>query len=437
MQQLPRIRPDRVESWVTDNLAGLFGGPARRSNSFTGGQTPADRALASLDIGGYSKQRSTVEPRAARGATRLSPYIRHGLLDLPTVHDHRAVAEANSYDRFRYRGELLWQEYSRHWYAAFGSQTRHPTVYKPQPAASATTWSRAPWPDDMNCVASTVTELHDDGWMVNQTRMWLASQWAVRSGAEWRDGEDEMFRHLLDGSRAANRQGWQWVVGATRNRSYGFSRRQVLKQAPQLCENCELREACPIGGYPGSVAGDLRDPTPTMSTDAFGALADSPPSLFGMGDTDNANEADAVWVTAESLGDNDPALAAHPDLPVHFVFDEPLLERLQLNGKRLVFLADCLSELSARRQLTIWRGRPIDLLRGEHDAVDGRTFAATAAPVPGFADIVARLDQPIRLEPWRWLRPPTPRLIDRLHAKRFPSFKDWCQITKPAIAPGR
>ena len=75
-------------------------------------------------------------------------------------------------------------------------------------------------------------ELHRDGWLVNQTRMWLASQWAVRAGADWRAGEDAMFTHLLDGSRAANRLGWQWTVGTGSGKPYGFSRWQVEKRAP-------------------------------------------------------------------------------------------------------------------------------------------------------------------------------------------------------------
>ena len=53
---------------------------------------------------------------------------------------------------------------------------------------------------------------------------------------------------------------------------------------------------------------------------------------------------DAVWLTAESLGDDDPALAAHPDLPVVFVLDRPLLTRLRLSAKRLVFLVDRLAD---------------------------------------------------------------------------------------------
>jgi deoxyribodipyrimidine photo-lyase len=78
----------------------------------------------------------------------------------------------------------------------------------------------------------TVGELETDGYLVNQTRMWLASHWAVREGVDWRAGEDRFFRHLLDGSRAANRAGWQWTVGTATGKPYGFSRWQVEKRAP-------------------------------------------------------------------------------------------------------------------------------------------------------------------------------------------------------------
>ncbi|MGB1631262.1 MAG: FAD-binding domain-containing protein, partial [Acidimicrobiales bacterium] len=71
---------------------------------------------------------------------------------------------------------------------------------------------------------TVVDELETDGWLVNQTRMWLAGDWTVRWGQDWRRGEDRFFRHLLDGSRAANRLGWQWTTGVGASKSYGFSR---------------------------------------------------------------------------------------------------------------------------------------------------------------------------------------------------------------------
>ena len=102
----------------------------------------------------------------------------------------------------------------------------------------------------MACIDATVGELERDGWLVNQTRMWLASQWTVRHGADWRDGEDRFFTHLLDGSRAANRLGWQWTIGAGTGKPYGFSRWQVEKRAPELCAGCARRDDCPIEDWP-------------------------------------------------------------------------------------------------------------------------------------------------------------------------------------------
>lgn len=416
----PPSDQQEIGAWVESELAGLFRGDARRSPAFTGGQAAADAALETLDITGYGRTRSQVHPEAERGASRLSPYIRHGLLSLPRVHDHPRVVGAPSFDRFRYQGELLWQEYSRQWYAVFGGRTRRGVAFEPQAGESASSWHREPWPRDMRCVSETLTELHRDGWAVNQARMWLASQWSVRAGAPWQEGEDEMFRHLLDGSRAANRQGWQWVVGGTRNRSYGFARRQVLKRAPAFCDACALRDDCPIRSYAGSVAGPRVDrDLPHDIRDRLGVSAPAP---------DGPDGVEAVWLTAESLGDSDPALVAHPELPVHFVFDAPLLRRWGLDGKRLVFLGECLADLAGRREVHLWRGAPADWL------VTRRRVAATRAPVPGFRRLFAAHREVVSPLAWPWLRPPTPALIDALTGPRFPIFRDWCRLTRPGAA---
>jgi deoxyribodipyrimidine photo-lyase len=167
----------------------------------------------------------------------MSPYIRYDLVDLATLWHH--VADAPPNDRRKYRDELAWQEFTRHLYARFGRDGR-PALrdeLRALPPHPPDPWDE-PWPRDMECMDTTVGELHADGWLVNQTRMWLASQWTVRAGARWRDGEEEFFTHLLDGSRAANRLNWQWTVGAGTGKAYGFSRWQVEKRAPGLCRRC-------------------------------------------------------------------------------------------------------------------------------------------------------------------------------------------------------
>ncbi|HEY5822597.1 MAG TPA: FAD-binding domain-containing protein [Propionibacteriaceae bacterium] len=379
---------DDVVAWVGEHLGDLTleGRDDLRAGAFRGGQSAADAALAGLDIAGYARHRSTVLPVARRGASRMSPYIRHGLLTLPDVWS--AVTDAPSYDRTRYRDELLWQEYARHLYARVGSANGQ-ALRNEQPRTSGGS-AHDPWPQQMNCMSATVGELHEDGWLVNQTRMWLASQWAVRSGADWRAGEDEMFTHLLDGSRAANRLGWQWTVGTGSGKPYGFSRWQVEKRAPELCRGCALNRRCPIQEWPEAQVGPGVD----------GPNLNKAPIPAGPSEVSGAGEGDQVWLTAESLGAADPALAADPDRPCVFVFDEPLLRRLRLSGKRLIFLAETLGELAEQRPLEVRRGSVSEELAG-------RSLATTWAPVPGWSRQSRRL-APSEIHPWPWLvRPGT------------------------------
>ena len=372
----PPSGPSATE-WVTTHLGHLSGDEVRAS-SIRGGQGAADAALAALDLTGYARRRSQVLPLSARGASRLSPYIRHGLLTLPQVWD--AAGAAPPADRTKYRDDLLWQEYARHLYARLGAALGESLRTEP-PVTSV----EDPWDPRMACMELTVGDLEGDGWLVNQTRMWMASQWSVRGGRDWRDGEDLMYRNLLDGSRAANRLGWQWTTGAGSAKPYGFSRWQVEKRAPGLCHTCALKKACPIQEWPDAEVGPPVSPPAGLS----GGVTDGGPSSAHVTGTP-----EVVWLTAESLGSEDPALLAHPELPRVFVFDEPLLTGLRLSGKRLVFLAQALAELDCEVRL----GDPVVELAG-------RPLAVTFAPVPGFRARSARLDV-AALHPWPWLRRP-------------------------------
>jgi deoxyribodipyrimidine photo-lyase len=222
--------------------------------------------------------------------------------------------------------------------------------------------------------------------------MWMAAHWTVRRGAPWQDGEDAFFAHLLDGSRAANRLGWQWTTGAATGRVYGFSRQQVNKRGAGLCNECLHQDNCPIEQWPSEPAMEPVNDTALLRHDPDPSRATGPtrPNVVGV--------PEAVWLTAESLGDRDPALVAHPDLPVLFVFDEALLALLRLSGKRLVFLAERLAELAGNREVEISIGDPAVLLHG-------RAVATTFAPVPGWATRSIAVG-PVEVHPWPWLRRP-------------------------------
>jgi len=402
----PAGDPAAAQDWVRRHLGDLAGDDPAASPRFRGGQGAADAALAAFDVAGYASGRNEVWPAPRRGASGLSPYIRHGLLPLPRLW---AAVSGPARDVAKYRDELLWQEYARHLYARLGRALEEPLRAEPPPPAGSDP-ERA-WDRSMACVDLTLGELERDGWLVNQTRMWLASQWSVRHGLDWRDGAERFYVNLLDGSRAANGAGWQWAVGTATGKPYGFSRWQVEKRAPGLCGTCVHQRACPIERWPdGADTAASRTPPPLLGADPDPGATGGPAGPQ-VGDGEPA----AVWLTAESLGDDDPALAAHPDLPAVFVFDAPLLTKLGLSGKRLVFLAETLGDLAARREVRVARGDPVEVLRGV-------PLAATWTPVPGWRRRAAQL-APVAVHPWPWLARP--------HGGSMASYSAWIRQARP------
>ena len=371
-------------------FSGLHSGGGK--SHIRGGQTAANEALAALDITRYAADRSEVLPVSRRGATVLSPYIRHNLLTLKQV--WAAVESAPWRDREKFQDELMWQEYARHLYARVGTHMFENLKFDQVREAPGDGWQR-----DMHCIDQVVKELETSGWLVNQTRMWLASHWTVRNGKGWIHGQERMYQNLLDGSRAANLLGWQWTVGSA-SKPYGFARWQVEKRAPGLCMKCPLKKACPIENFMPEVELPKLERLEMLDRD---------PDLEGtVGPTSAIKNATPkeVLLTVDSMGDADPALAANPDLPVVFVFNRAALAKLQLSSKRLHFYIETLQDLATRRDLKVYLGNPYDYARENPVAV-------TYAPVPSFA----KFGQVAELHPWPWLRRP--------HAGNVQSYSAW------------
>ncbi len=382
---------------IEKDFTGLYSG-ALTLSTIKGGQSAANLALNELDITRYADDRSQVLPREKRGATQLSPYIRHNLLILSQVYS--AVKSAPFKDREKFRDELYWQEYARHLYARIGTRLFSNLRYESNWDSSGDGWNR-----DMHCIDTVVTELEEDGWLVNQTRMWLASHWTVRNEKGWLHGQERMYRNLLDGSRAANLLGWQWTVGAGTGKPYGFARWQVEKRAPGLCFKCSLKQNCPIQNFPDEITPHQLNKDP---------LLDHDPDLESTTGPLTArinSEPQYVLLTIDSLGDSDPALVAHPDLPVVFVFNAEALSKLQLSAARLGFYLQTLQDLSTRKNVTVYLGDPYEFATSNRVAI-------TFAPVPSFN----RFTQPAALYPYPWLIRP--------HSGSVRSFSSWRNAIK-------
>ena len=57
------------------------------------------------------------------------------------------------------------------------------------------------------------SELIENGYLHNHTRMWYASIWIHTLKLPWTLGADFFLRHLLDGDAASNTLSWRWVAG--------------------------------------------------------------------------------------------------------------------------------------------------------------------------------------------------------------------------------
>lgn len=392
MQQISIQKMEDVLIIIERDFQGLYSG-ALGVSSINGGQTAANEALANLDITGYANARSQVFPKSSRGASVLSPYIRHNILTLSDV--FQAVRRAPYKDREKFQDELLWQEYARHLYARMGTQLFENLRFEANRNQDGDGWNRK-----MLCVDEVVSELETDGWLVNQTRMWLASQWTVRSEKGWLFGQERMYQQLLDGSRAANLLGWQWTVGTGTGKPYGFSKWQVDKRAPGLCTQCSLVGNCPIAEFPEETVLPDSASNERLEIDLDLAATRGPivPEF-------NRN-AEYVLLTIDSLGDADPALNAHLELPVVFVFNEPALQKLQLSSRRIAFYLQTLQDLSARRDVRVYLGDPYEF------AMD-HPVAVTFAPVPSFQ----KFKDLAEVYPYPWLRMP--------HGGSVKSFSSW------------
>lgn len=376
---------------LQDHFQGLHSGGGR--SYIKGGQSVADEALANLDVKGYAKKRSQVQPVNTRGATMLSPYIRHNLITLSDA--WRAVRAASYEDKEKFQDELLWQEYTRHLYARIGTRLFRNLRYEQE-------WTTPGdgWPKAMACIDSVVDELESDGWIVNQSRMWMASQWTVRNEAGWLNGQERMYQNLLDGSRAANLSGWQWTVGSVTGKPYGFARWQVENRAPGLCFKCSLKKACPIQEFKELAPLDDVEAEPLLAADP------NPSATAGPIVAIKNRVPEYVLITIDSMGDSDAALVAHPELPVVFVFNEGALAKLKLSSKRIYFYLETLQDLAKRRNLRVYLGSPYEFAK--ENAV-----AVTYAPVPSFNKFTDLAE----IHPYPWLKQP--------HASSVKSFSAW------------
>jgi deoxyribodipyrimidine photo-lyase len=160
------------------------------------------KRLAAVRPGDYARSRNHIEG----AVTGLSPYLSHGLLNLPEV--LKGVLESGPLTvGHKLVYELGWREFFRHVWAHEGDGILESLHEGPLPEAA---YARE-LPEDIRCASTgvpvidqAVRTLYATGTLHNHARMWLASYVVHLRRVHWRAGADWLVAHLLDGDLASN-----------------------------------------------------------------------------------------------------------------------------------------------------------------------------------------------------------------------------------------
>lgn len=146
------------------------------------------------------------------GTSRLSPYIRFGLVSI-----RECVQGAVEMGADTWLNELIWREFyimnlfhfpeSAH--MEWNPKYRDVLEWS-QDASQLAAWKegRTGYP----LVDAAMRQLLEEGWMHNRARMVVASFLTKHLRTDWRLGEAHFAQYLMDYEQASNVGGWQWAA---------------------------------------------------------------------------------------------------------------------------------------------------------------------------------------------------------------------------------
>lgn len=214
-----------------------------------GGIDEARQKLAAVDPIAYGRTRNDYDG----AVTQLSPYLRHGVLDLAATMEHVRSLVGHPREATKLLQELAWRDYWRRVLDQIGNNVwedlePYKTGYEaedycdelPNDFLSATT--------GIDFVDATVTELHETGYLHNQARMKIAAYVVHWRRIRWQAGARWMLTHLLDGDIASNNLSWQWVASTFAVRPYIFNLDNLLKVTGGQFTGCLPDGSSPFEG---------------------------------------------------------------------------------------------------------------------------------------------------------------------------------------------
>jgi deoxyribodipyrimidine photo-lyase len=183
------------------------------------GEEAAHRQWRAFLDDGVSRYGSDRDRPDKEGTSRMSVYLKYGLIHPRTMLADLASRHSESADT--YRTEIAWREF----YAEIlfqrpdSARKNYDRSFDALPLASGAAarnrfdvWreGRTGFP----IVDAGMRQLREQAWMHNRVRMIVASFLVKDLHLPWWWGARHFMQLLVDGDLASNQHGWQWVAGS-------------------------------------------------------------------------------------------------------------------------------------------------------------------------------------------------------------------------------
>jgi deoxyribodipyrimidine photo-lyase len=219
-------------------------------SEISGGRKAAETILEKVDPFKYAKTRNFF----TGAVTRLSPYLRYGVMSLREVRDYAVAIARSKGDATKLVNELGWRDYWQRLYFKLGDkiwedQEEYKTGYKLSEYASNLPEDIYEGITGLVCIDSFSRDLREIGYLHNHARMWMAAYIVHFRHIRWQAGARWFLEHLLDGDPASNNMSWQWVASTFSHKPYFFNRENLEKYTEGVyCRKCPLYGKCDFEG---------------------------------------------------------------------------------------------------------------------------------------------------------------------------------------------
>ncbi len=408
----------------------------------------AEDSAISPTLGGRRAALDTlaqIKPRAYRDSrnflsgdvTRLSAYLRHGVLTLSEVRDHALEQTDDPAHADKLINEFAWRDYWQRLYVELGEgiwQDQEPYKTGVEAAQYADVLSEdiPSAKTTLICIDSCAKDLEQTGYLHNHARLWLASYIVHWRRIRWQAGARWFLEHLIDGDPASNNLSWQWVASTFASAPYIFNRENLERYTEgtycRVCPHAD-RGTCPFDQSYETLQDEL---FPQLHSYA-GQGEFIPPRPYAQPDKKVIAQVPEgkplIWHHTDSLNPAAPVLALYMNAPAVFFWDTGWLVPNRISLKRVMFIAECLQEMPGDIEIRV--GEPSEQLLAAARSAQADYIFAQRTPDPRLNAAATEVEKHL---PVVWFEPaPFVQTSRGFDLKRFSRY--WKRAQDSALQP--